>query len=673
MKLLSRINKLSFVFIINVSSSIPFIMNELHWQHSEIKNVSLIVNDTVSLYLKGYEIHERIFNSRFESQNIHKLEHEIDLYNEEMVEVFDKVRLVLNSQYSDGVALLLPVYDELTNIESAIGELNSLQKERLKSQNLSYKDQLDYVIKKDQLERRIIGVITILRYDVQYLIEENISLWEFYTILLVFICISSLTSVYVLLLYVNKKYIYPLHKLYDNLKNDNYDFNLKTKVKEIEFLSDKIMKFNNNIKQSNLNVISESKNRYRLMSTFAHESRTLLGVLSGNIKIMKDFSDNDDMKVISRVANDLSNLVDQFLSFSRFKESRFDDELEYVDIYNLLKEKCESFQYQARSNNESLILCAFDDIPRFIKTDKVRFKNIIDNLLSNAFKYSNGKGVQVKITLIDKFISISIRDYGRGIPSDKLEKVLHPYVQINKFEDIGSGLGLSIVHELIDQLGYELVIKSEEGVGTEFCILLNSQLGKSWTTEKRFLNISDESIRNERIWHDSLNCEDGKKREIIEIQNDIGLCDLLGIKYDLATRFDVQKDNIHHSFSDLTVLVAEDFPLNQKLIAKNLEKFDIIADFANDGIEVLKMISDKDYDVVFMDIKMPKKDGIQAAKDIRTGINKNIHIFALTAAYDFEKTIEENENLFDGFLGKPMDIEKLVKVLKDVQERKVVE
>ncbi|WP_146075587.1 hybrid sensor histidine kinase/response regulator, partial [Vibrio jasicida] len=298
--------------------------------------------------------------------------------------------------------------------------------------------------------------------------------------------------------------------------------------------------------------------------------------------------------------------------------------------------------------------------------------NIIDNLLSNAFKYSNGKGVQVKITLIDNSISISIRDYGRGIPSDKLEKVLHPYAQINKFEDIGSGLGLSIVHELIEQLGYELVIKSEEGEGTEFRILLKIRLGKSWTTEKRFLHISDESIRNERIWHDSLKCEDGKGREIIEVQYDIGLCDLLGIKYDLASRSDVERDDIHHSFSDLTVLVAEDFSLNQKLIARNLEKFDIIADFANDGIEVLKMISDKDYDVVFMDIKMPKKDGIQAAKDIRNGVNKNIHIYALTAAYDFEKTIEENENLFDGFLGKPMDIEKLVKVLKNVQERKIV-
>ncbi|MHA7231903.1 hypothetical protein ACVT98_25330 [Vibrio campbellii] len=151
MKLLSRINKLSFVFIIGVSSSIAFMMSELRWQHAEIKNVSLIVNDTVSLYLKGYEIHERIFNSDLEFQNIHKVEHEIDLYNEEMVEVFDRVRLVLNSQYSDGVALLLPVYDELANIESAIGELNSLQKERIKSQNLSYKDQLDYVIKKIKL------------------------------------------------------------------------------------------------------------------------------------------------------------------------------------------------------------------------------------------------------------------------------------------------------------------------------------------------------------------------------------------------------------------------------------------------------------------------------------------------------------------------------------------
>ena len=666
MYFLSKVKMLVVCFLLCLSFAIIFLLNQLKLQHIEIKNVSLIVNDTVSLYLKGYELHKKISNFNVGKSEIKKLIIEIDSYSEEARKVFFKVNLALSSQYEHGMVLLLPVYRDLDNIEKGINELNKLQKNRIMQTSQSYKEELDYVLKKDEIEHRIVSTITILRYNVQYLIDKNVEFWNFYTILLVVVCLISLLFVFFTIFVVNKLYIRPIHELYDDLKKNNYDIIPNTKNKEVLYLYEKVMNFNTEIMNSKDKVFEESKQRYTLMSTFAHEARTLLGVLTGNIEIVKDLDNKNELKIVSRTSKDLTALVNKFLLFSKFKEAQDENDLKDIDIYTLLREKCESYEYLAKSKNEPLVLCAYGTIPRYITSDEIKLRNIIDNLMSNAFKYSDGRGVLVVLSTNEDKVSISIRDYGRGIAREKLEKILHPYEQINKFEDIGSGLGLSIVHELVKQLDYRLHIDSEKGKGSIFKVSLDQQLGSQWMAPRYSLEIDTKITSLTPIWLDVFHADEKQDFKFVDLPNTFGtsgFCDLFFSKYELTPCKGISVEKKIKDFSKLTILVAEDFILNQKLITKTFERFGIHPDFANDGIEAENMVLGFDYDVIFMDIKMPRKDGIQAARSIRNSKGGTVSIYALTAAYDFEDQSSENKELFDGFLGKPIDKDKLIEVL----------
>lgn len=647
MSILTNFSRFATTFVGVMTILLAIFVNELRLQHAEIKNVSLIINDTVSLYLDGYELHRKITKLNIEDEKITKLVDDIDRYSLSVADTFSRVRLVLNTQFSDGIALLLPVYKNLENVEEGIRELNRLQKHRLKNPNSSYKEQLVYILRRDEIEHKIVSTITILRYDVQYLISDNIEFWEFYSIFLLFIYFTCWFLISLVIYLVYKWYVNPINKLYVNLKKGIYDCDAEFKIKEISYLHKNIVEFNNNIKSTQAEIINQSEKRYRLMSTFAHESRTLLGILTGNISLLDDHNKEKEMKFIKDIALDLTKLVNQFLLFSRFKDSEVSNNSSYVDIYSLLRKKCESYSFLAKKNNEQLKLYGCGHIPTYIKIDNDKLKNIIDNLLSNAFKYSIGNGVSVELSSDDNCVSISIRDHGRGIPQDKISQMFHPYEQINKFKDIGSGLGLSIVHELVEQLNCELAIESKVGVGSVFKVMFKKELGSEW------LSPSNE------FKSESASCKNSIK--------EIGFIDHIRDNYLVNYAYENLDDTLKGNFSELTVLVAEDFILNQKLIKNIFLQFDLHVDFASDGIEAVKMVSDKEYDVLFMDIKMPNKDGIQAAKDIRYSLKKNIHIFALTAAYDFENNFDENNQLFDGFLGKPISQTDLISALEKVK------
>ena len=251
----------------------------------------------------------------------------------------------------------------------------------------------------------------------------------------------------------------------------------------------------------------------------------------------------------------------------------------------------------------------------------------MSNLISNALKFTGQEGsVYVQVDVVkedqhDQRLKFSVRDTGIGIPKGKQSKIFEKFTQADTSTTRqfgGTGLGLSIAYAMVELMGGEISIDSDEGKGTTFSFVINSE-----------------------------KCDEAPD-ELSPIEE------------------------VSQKPLDLRVLVVDDYEINRMLIGELLDyHYGIQADFANNGEEGVSMVANNRYDVVFMDINMPVMDGIQAANIIRK-INQNLPIVALTANVmkgDAEKFAAAGMN---DYLAKPLVYDELHRVLMYYSKSKEV-
>lgn len=255
----------------------------------------------------------------------------------------------------------------------------------------------------------------------------------------------------------------------------------------------------------------------------------------------------------------------------------------------------------------------FDKGPFYVNNDEVRMSEILVNLLNNAIKYTQNGGIitwTFELKHNPLVLHNTISDNGIGISKAFQKKMFHKYSQeqnIFSGAEGGSGLGLSIVKNLVDLVKGTIECKSELNKGTTFII----DLPLNETTKLEF---------------------DKQKIKQIDVSLDI--------------------------LTNKHILVCEDTKINTVIIGKILSKYNITIDIAEDGLKGIKMAKMTKYDAILMDIRMPKMNGLEAAKKIRK-FDKKIPIIALSAnAYkeDIDKSINAGMN---AHLSKPIDGEKL--------------
>lgn len=395
------------------------------------------------------------------------------------------------------------------------------------------------------------------------------------------------------------------------------NYNLK-KVKNLELIQKNQELF---LAKEKAEVASRLKSQF--VSTITHELRTplygVIGITNMLVDEHKELSDSPHLKSLKFSAKYLLSLVNDVLQINKIEENRVVLEKMTFSIADEIDFIKNSMSYLAQKHNNSIKVILDPAIPEYLIGDKLRFSQIIINLVSNALKFTHNGEVTIFAHLVDVkgelyFIEFNIEDNGVGIAKEDQGKIFEKFVQVSRKEiDYqGTGLGLSIVKQLLELFNSTIYLKSELGKGTCFNFTI--------------------AFENDKL----------KTNSIIN-----------NINVDLSSN---KKFNI---------LVVDDNKINLLITQKTIEKFNYQCSAASSGKEALELLDSEIFDVILMDINMPILNGFETTKLIRQREIKT-PIIALTA-FDKEEITEEAISAgFNDIICKPFDSRQLHKVINEV-------
>lgn len=392
-------------------------------------------------------------------------------------------------------------------------------------------------------------------------------------------------------------------------------------------------------------ALHESESKGRFLANMSHEIRTPINTILGmNAMILRESQE----KQIREYALDIQNasqvllsLINDVLDISKIESGKLNIlPIEY-DFSSLIHDVMNMIEVKAQDKGLELNLSLDETMPAVLWGDDVRIRQILLNLMSNAVKYTEKGSVTltVQADVQDDMVDLTFRveDTGIGIRKEDLEKLFHEFERIDEQRNRnieGTGLGISIVIRLLENMGSQLQVTSEYGKGSVFYFTLRQKI------------INHEPIGNLEQ----------------RIQNQ-------------AWTYSYQ---VTFTAPEAEVLVVDDNEINRKVFRNLLKSTKIKIDEAVGGEQCLEYVSKKAYDVIFLDHMMPDLNGIEVLHKMREWKDypcKETPVIALTAntmAGSREMYLAEG---FDDFLPKPVNPEKLEKIIRDLlpENKKVYE
>ncbi|AKN34220.1 histidine kinase [Clostridium carboxidivorans P7] len=369
------------------------------------------------------------------------------------------------------------------------------------------------------------------------------------------------------------------------------------------------------------------------MANISHEIRTSINGIIGmtDLTIMTDLTleQKENLKLVKSSALKLLDIVNSILDFSKINSGKMKVESVEFNFKELYNEIVRISTMKALDNKLEFKSKMDDAIPEILIGDPIKLKQILDNLIDNAIKFTKYGTVSLIIEkgeTIDKKVNLKfyVKDTGIGIDKKDIGKLFTNFSQIeNKTytkKPTGTGLGLCICKGLVELMNGKIEVKSRKDVGTLFSFnLFLQKCGKS-----TIINIDD------------------------------------------------RKDKVKRINKKLNILIVEDDKASQIVMYNLFKKYGHICDIANNGQEALNVLKTKQYDLILMDIQMPIMDGVQATKFIRKseeGNDKHIPIIALTA-YALKGDKEHFLGLgMDEYISKPFNVEELLQTVYKIVKK----
>ena len=396
----------------------------------------------------------------------------------------------------------------------------------------------------------------------------------------------------------------------------------RSKAKSLIELNESQLILNAKLEEEKKKAESASNAKTEFLSNMSHEIRTPLSAIMGLIDIMGyhklDELTRKYLGMLEISSKNLLSLVNNILDLDKIESGKM--ELAIIDFRPKLEIESLVELHKPSFEEKGLYLELEDEgFPATeVQGDPGKFAQVLNNLIRNAFKFTETGGLKILAegNIVNKHLKIklTLTDTGIGIPEEKQEFIFERFTQIDsgiskKFE--GSGLGLSITQRILQLMGGSIKLESEPKKGTAFYIEVSFPV-KTAKLE-----------------------EEGQRKSVPS----------------------------YNDYSGFRALIVDDIMLNQIVLQKVLERYKIGVDKAEDGEVAVKKARSNNYDIIFMDIHMPKKDGFEAAREIRN-MGIQVPIVTLSANVTQDAMDKAREAGMQEYITKPFTNWNIQSVLK---------
>ncbi|WP_141706266.1 ATP-binding protein [Desulfuribacillus alkaliarsenatis] len=429
---------------------------------------------------------------------------------------------------------------------------------------------------------------------------------------------------------------------------------LKEEIKERKRVEEIIRKSELEMKRLRDKAIEASNAKTDFVATMSHEIRTPMNAIIGMAELLQDTELTEEqleyVKIFNHAGENLLRIINDILDFSKIESGKMEKEDVEIMLPEFLEDIVSMYSFQAYKKNVKFSYKAKTDIPAFAYGDPTRLRQILTNILANAIKFTHTGEIIMEVRhkqVADNQIELQcrIQDTGIGIPKHKLQAIFEPFSQVDSSTSRtygGTGLGLTIVKNLLEMMNGTIEVDSDLGDGTVFTFTVVLKVNPG-SMSKDIPELKITGQQEDSNW-----------------QN---------VKINGMTSSNLEKIGKVNEHKK-RILVAEDTPDNYKLIQLYLKDEDFIIDIAENGLIAVELFKKNNYHLIIMDIEMPELDGLEATQQIRQWEQEEglmeTPILAVTAHAILKYRVKSIEVGCNHYLAKPIKKKEFIDTVREL-------